>query len=97
MTLPKNPAKRREKLQSLLRDQETQLAADKKRYTQIAEGGPGVLSDYDRNIAHAGDEELAWASAVALKHCQIRSGLHRIAWIREQLDRSHAIPRPPAN
>jgi len=39
-------------------------------------------SEYDRNIAHAGDEDLAWASAVALKFNHIRYGLARVAALR---------------
>lgn len=76
--LPKNPEKKRATLAKMLEDAQRQLALDKERYTEIVEKGVAALSDYDRKIAHAGDEELAWASAVALKFNHVRNGLWRI-------------------
>jgi hypothetical protein len=83
-TLPKNPVKRARMLRQLLSDQETQLAQDKQRYTELVERGANALSDYDRNIAHGGNDELAWASALALKYNHVRNGLGRIGWLRNQ-------------
>jgi hypothetical protein len=38
-----------------------------------------ALSSYDRTIAHGGNDDLAWASAVALKYTQISGARGRIA------------------
>lgn len=89
--LPKNPAKRTEKLHTLLNDQQEQLKRDKFRYQELIEGGVDSLSEYDRNIAHNGDDDLAWASAIALKYNHIRAGMARVAWLGEQLK------QPPAS
>jgi hypothetical protein len=68
--------------------------------TRIAPGtsrscarGPSALSDFDRNIAHGGDDELAWASAVALKYNHFRAGLARIAWLHRQIEPAPALTR----
>jgi hypothetical protein len=88
--LPKSPARRQAMLAQMLTDQECQLQTDKERYTQLVEHGADVLSEYDREIAHAGNSELAWASAVALKYRQIAFGLARVAAIRKLLSPSSA-------
>lgn len=84
-TAPKNPRKRLAFFQQLLVDQEKQLREDMDRYTELAEKGAEALSEYDRNIAHANNEELGWASAIALKFNHIRYGQARVAAIRSEL------------
>lgn len=86
-SLPKNAAKRNEKLRTLLDDQRRQLAEDKARYQDLIDRGADALSEYDRTIAHGGNIELAWASAVALKYNHIRYGLGRVAWLHGQMQR----------
>lgn len=66
----------------MLDDQQRQLEEDKKRYQDLLERGPAALSDYDRNIAHGGEDELAWASAIALKFIHISGGLERVAQLQ---------------
>jgi hypothetical protein len=82
---PKNPKKRTEFFRQMLVDQEKRLQEDRDRYTELAEKGAEALSEYDRNIAHGGDDDLAWASAMALKFSHIRYGQARIAAIRATL------------
>lgn len=82
---PKIPRKRAAFLQQLLVDQERQLSEDRNRYTELAEKGADALSAYDRNIAHNGNDDLAWASAVALKFNHIRNGQARVAALRAAL------------
>lgn len=77
--LPRNKEKRREAIRQMVDDQRRQLEEDKRRYQELLERGPAALSDYDRNIAHGGDDELAWASAVALKFNHISSKAGRLA------------------
>jgi hypothetical protein len=69
----------------MLDDQRRQLEEDKKRYQELLERGPAALSDYDRNIAHGGDDELAWASAIALKFNHISGGRGRIALLERMI------------
>jgi hypothetical protein len=85
--LPRNAAKRNAKLRTMLDDHRRQLAEDKTRYQDLLDRGADALSEYDRNIAHGGNVELAWASAVALKYNHIRNGLGRIAWLEDQPNR----------
>lgn len=80
--LPKDRKKRMEKFSQMLADQTKQLDDDKARYLDLISRGPAALSDYDRHIAHNGNDELAWASAIALKHNHISNGLGRIEWLR---------------
>jgi hypothetical protein len=84
-SLPKNRTKRVEKLRQMLGDQESQLAQDKQRYIDLVKRGAQALSDYDRQIAHGGNDELAWASSIALKYNHIRNGLGRVAWLKERV------------
>ena len=82
--LPRNKDKRRAMIKRMLDDQRRQLDEDKLRYQELLERGVGALSDYDRNIAHGGDEELAWASSLSLKYNHISLGLGRL----EELQRA---------
>lgn len=91
-TAPRNPKKRLEFFRRALADQEQQLAQDKHRYRELIDNGPDALSDYDRNIAHDGNDELAWASAMALKFNHIRHGLGRVTALRLML----AMPPRPS-
>lgn len=78
--LPKNPKKRAEKLQSILAQERERVEQDKRRYQEIVERGAEALSRYDREIAHTSDE-MARATALALKYSHIRYGLGRVAWL----------------
>jgi hypothetical protein len=82
--LPKNPAKRLEKLRAALSAEQARVEADKRRYQEIIEKGAEALSRYDREIAHTSDQ-MAVATALALKYCHIRYGLGRIAWLEKEL------------
>ncbi|RIK66074.1 MAG: hypothetical protein DCC65_10645 [Planctomycetota bacterium] len=88
--LPKNPAKRREKLRALLAEEEQRVTEDKRRYQEIVEKGAEALSRYDREIAHTSDE-MARATALSLKFNHLRYGLGRIAWMRKQLGVGDAL------
>jgi hypothetical protein len=85
---PKNPKKRTAFFQTMLADQEKQLQKDMDQYTELAEKGAEALSEYDRNIAHGGNDDLAWASALALKFNHIRYGQARVAAIHAVLDKA---------
>lgn len=78
--LPKNPVKRKQKLQAMLEQETQRVAEDKRRYQEIVERGAVALSRYDREIAHTSDE-MARATALALKFNHIRYGLGRVAWL----------------
>lgn len=82
--LPRAKEKRRAAFRQMLDEQRRQLKEDKLRYQELLDRGAAALSDYDRQIAHGGDDELAWASAVALKFNHISSGLGLLA----RLDRA---------
>jgi hypothetical protein len=84
--LPKNPAKRAQKLRELLSQEEASLAADKERYVEIIQRGAEALSRYDREIAHTSDA-MAVATALALKYNHISQGLGRVAWLTNELQR----------
>lgn len=83
--LPKNPAKRLARLRELLTTETSRLDEDRRRYEDIIALGADALSQFDREIAHGGNDELARASALALKYNHIRMGLGRVRWLREQL------------
>jgi plasmid stabilization system protein ParE len=83
--LPKDPKLRDAKLRQTLFDQERQLKENEHRYTDLMENGVDALNDYDRNIAHGGDDGLAWASAIALSYNHIRHGRGRVQWLRQKL------------
>ena len=83
--LPRDRAKRLKKLRDMRAERQARLEADRRRYVQLVEMGAAALSEFDRSIAHGGDEELAWASAVALVYTHIRNGLGWLAWAEQQL------------
>jgi hypothetical protein len=89
--LPKNPAKRREKLRALLAQEQERVEEDKRRYQEIVEKGAEALSRYDREIAHTSDE-MAVATALALKYNHIRYGLGRVAWLEKALGDGARLP-----
>ena len=82
---PKNPAKRRALVEQMLAEQRTQLAEDEKRYQNLIDDGVDALSQYDREIAHGGNDDLAWASAVALKFTHISGGRGRVKCLDREL------------
>lgn len=82
LKLPRNRTKRSALIRKVLGEQTEQLQEDKRRYQELVERGPAALSDYDRNIAHCGNAELAWASAIALKYNHIRNGIERVRRLR---------------
>ncbi|QDV90755.1 hypothetical protein RAS2_18380 [Phycisphaerae bacterium RAS2] len=82
--LPKNPIKRKEKLRAMLEQEKQRVAHDKRRYQEIVELGAEALSRYDREIAHTTDE-MARATALALKYNHLRYGLGRVAWLEVRL------------
>jgi len=88
--LPKDPTKRLEKLRTMRSDAERQLDQDILRYEEIVEKGVSALSDYDRKIAYGGDDELAWASAVALKYNHISNGRWREEGLTDLIDQLEA-------
>lgn len=88
---PQNSAKRRARMEQVLVSQRKQLAEDEARYQDLIENGIQALSGYDRDIAHAGDVDLAWASAIALKFVHVSGGRGRIECLEEQLGLK---PRP---
>lgn len=88
--LPKPRAKRLVKARELLDAERRGLEDDCKRYQEIIERGADALSQYDREIAHGGDLELARASALALKHNHIAWRKGRIAVLERELSPSVA-------
>lgn len=85
-SVPKDARKRAVVLEQLLRDQQSQLDRDITRYEQLIEQGAAALSDYDRNIAYSGNDEMALASAFALKYSQIAFGKGRVEWLRRKVE-----------
>lgn len=85
--LPKNPAKREQKLCDLLDQERRRVEDDKRRYQDIAEKGAAALSQYDREIAHGGNDEMARACALALKFSHIGYGLGRIVSLEKELQK----------
>ena len=90
LKLAANPVKRSVQLRAIYQDEQHRLADFKARYQEIVEHGVGALSRYDREIAHGGDLELAWACSIALAYNHVVSCLGRLAWLRRELglDRS---------
>lgn len=82
--LPKNPAKRAEKLRAMLAHEQDRVEEDKRRYQEIVEQGAEALSRYDREIAHTNDA-MAVATALSLKYNHIRYGLGRLVWLETRL------------
>ncbi len=90
--LPRDRRKRNARLREMLRTQRDQLQADRQRYIELVENGIAAVSQFDRTIAHDDDDELAWASAVALKHRHIANDLSQIARIERQLHETAELP-----
>lgn len=86
LNLPKNRAKRKERLREMLVEEQQRVQEDRRRYQEIVEQGVEALSRYDREIAHTSDA-MARATALSLKFNHIRFGLGRIAWIERELAR----------
>lgn len=84
--LPRDAAKRRNKLNIMLEDATRQLKQDEQRYEELTDRGVEALSRYDREIAHGGDDDLAWASAIALKYNHIRYGRGRVSLLAAMLN-----------
>lgn len=78
ITLPKQAEKRRSKLAALSADAVSQLQQDERRYVELVEHGVEALSNYDRTIAYGGNDELAWASSIALCHNHVRYSRGRV-------------------
>lgn len=70
--LPKCPVKRREKLESMLREATSQAVRDEERYQELITRGAEALSHYDRTIAYGGNDPLGWASAMAFAFNHVR-------------------------
>jgi len=83
--LPKDPAKRRAKLEKLLADEIAHLAGYELHYNELIQRGAQALSEYDRAIAHGGDAELAVASSLALRFNHIANSRGRIRWLQSKL------------
>jgi hypothetical protein len=92
---PKNAVKRRTMMQQMLAGQRAQLVEDEQRYQRLIEVGVEALSQYDREIAHGGDDELACASAISLKYNHISGARGRVLWLEQQLGVAHTMT-PPA-
>lgn len=86
--LPRNSAKRLQKMRELLERERLQLADDRRRYEDIVARGAAALSRFDREIAYGGNDDLARASALALKYNHIRLGLGRIRWLESRVNRN---------
>lgn len=85
--LPKSPAKRVAFLQKMLYDQRQQLAQDEARYQELIDRGVKALSKYDREIAHGGDDDLAIASAIALKFNHVSGTRGRVQMLERSIGR----------
>jgi len=82
--LPKNKSKRIQRMREFLAEERHRVEQDKRRYQEVVEKGADALSRYDREIAHTSDE-MARATALALKFSHIRFGLGRVAWLEKLL------------
>jgi len=90
----KNPTKRRALLAQMATDQRRQLAEDERRYQELVDRGVDALSRYDREISSGGNEDLAWATAIALKYSHICWGRGRAQWMANELGRTK-LPNNP--
>lgn len=94
--LPKNRAKRTQRIREMLETERIRVAEDKQRYQEIVKRGAEALSRYDREIAHSSDE-MARATALSLKYNHIRWGLSRLAWLEAQANGlGILVQSPPA-
>lgn len=82
ITLPKNATRRRAALAELLDQQTRHLEQAKARYQELLDRGVECLSEYEKDVCHDGDTELAWASAVAIRFNQICFSTSRIAQLQ---------------
>jgi hypothetical protein len=82
---PKPAEKRQALMEKMFVEQGRQLSEDEQRYQRLVDNGVEALSQYDREIAHGGDDELAWASAIALKYNHISGARGRVQWLSEEL------------
>jgi hypothetical protein len=92
--LPKNRAKRHALLERMAADQARQLVEDERRYQELTERGVDALSSYDREISSGGNEDLAWASAIALKYSHICWGRGRAQWLANELTKRELVRDP---
>lgn len=83
--LPKQAARCVERLREMLGETHRGLAGDIVRYIEICELGAEALSKCDREIAHGGDDAMARASALALKHNHIAWGKRRVRELQTAL------------
>jgi hypothetical protein len=90
VTLPKSPAKRHQLLKQMYDDAVRQLDEDKERYSELVDHGVAALSEYDRTIAYGGNDALAIASALALKHNHIANALARVEQLEDLLEQIEA-------
>lgn len=83
--LPKSPVKRILAIRTLLESEQAELVNAHARYQAVVESGAEALSQYDREIAYGGNDELARAGALAILYNQISWRRGRIACLeREQ-------------
>lgn len=82
--LPKSHTKRLLKARELLAAERQGLEDDRGRYQQIVERGADALSSYDRDIACAGNDEMARAEALAMNVNHIAWRRGRIAWLERE-------------
>lgn len=80
--LPREHKRRGQQLRSILADAVSELQADELRYCELLERGVDALSEYDRTIAYGGNDQLAWASAVALKYNHVSCAKARMHALR---------------
>lgn len=83
--LPRDAKKRHARLSELLAEEQQHLQQFESHYTELIQRGVSVLSQYDWTIAYGGDEELAFASSVALRFNHIANSRGRVRWLQEQL------------
>jgi hypothetical protein len=73
------------KLEEFLEKSEEELKADITRFNEIAYGGLNAVSDYDKEIACAGDEWMAVYTGMSLKVSHIYNGMARIVFAKKHL------------
>lgn len=89
--LPANPLKRESALDALLLDNRARLAERTSRYQAILEHRAEALSRYDRDSAYQGNDELAFASSVAMLYNHIRYYKGLVAWLEDQAGRQYRL------
>ena len=83
--LPRDPVKRRAKLEHLLAEESTHLSQFELNYQDLIRRGAEALGQYDRTIAYGGDDELGVASSLALRFNHIAHSRGRVRWLHSQL------------